>query len=449
MFVTAETMLSCSGVSLKSTTPSLQFADSLAVMATTIEGGSLDFREFVRPNDMVVWGQGCGEPRSLTESLMAQRHAIGRFKVFTGLCYSDTPDPHFTDAVEFVSYHGGGSNQRLGGKLDILPCHYFQLPRLLRDRCDVLLLQISAANDAGNHSLGLSHDYIVPLIDSARIVIAEVNDQIPWLAGERTINAIDVDVLVHTSRPPLEIPSRASDAVDRAIAARAAALIDDGATLQIGIGALPAAILAALSDHRRLGVHSGSLFDPIVDLLQSGTIDNSSKGVDDGVTVAGMLLGTRKLFAFADHNRQIQMRSALYTHDSEVLGRLNRFVALNSAIEVDLTGQVNAELADGRYIGAVGGAVDFIRGAQRSRGGLAITALRSRAAGKAKIVAQLTGPVSTSRADTGIVVTEHGVADLRGQPLKERIKKMIAIAHPDDRDALARHQAISSISAMS
>ncbi len=418
-------------------------------MATTIERGRLDFREFVRPDDMVVWGQGCGEPRSLTESLMAQRRAIGRFKVFTGLCYSETPDPQFTDAVEFVSYHGGGSNQRLGTKLDILPCHYFQLPNLLRDRCDVLLLQLSPGDHAGNHSFGLSHDYVVPLIDSARVVIAEVNDQVPWVAGERTINAAGIDVLVRSSRPPIEIPSRASDAVDRAIAARAAGLIEDGATLQIGIGALPAAILGALSGHRRLGMHSGSLFDPVVDLIQSGVIDNSRKGIDDGLTIAGTLLGTRKLFAFADHNRQIQMRSATYTHDSELLGRLNKFVAVNSAIEVDLTGQVNAELADGRYLGAVGGAVDFIRGAQRSRGGLAITALRSRTGGKAKIVARLSGPVSTSRADTGLVVTEHGVADLRGQPLKERIKRMIAIAHPDDRDALARHQAMSSISSMS
>jgi acyl-CoA hydrolase len=418
-------------------------------MATTIERGSLDFREFVRPNDMVVWGQGCGEPRSLTESLMAQRRSVGRFKVFTGLCYSETPDLQFTDTVEFVSYHGGGSNQRLGQNLDILPCHYFQLPNVLRDRCDVLLLQLSPADKAGNYSLGLSHDYVLPLIDSARVVIAEVNDQVPWIAGERTINTADIDMLVRSSRPPLELPSRPSDRVDRAIAATVAGLIEDGATLQIGVGALPAAILAALSGHRRLGVHSGSLFDPVVDLLQSGVIDNSRKGIDDGVTIAGTLLGTRKLFAFADRNRQIQMRSAIYTHDSEVLGRLNKFVALNSAIEVDLTGQVNAEIADGRYLGAVGGAVDFIRGAQRSRGGLAITALRSRAGGKPKIVGQLSGPVSTSRADTGIVVTEHGVADLRGQPLKERIKRMIAIAHPDDRNALTRHQAILSISAIS
>ena len=418
-------------------------------MAATIEDGRPDFRQFVRPHDMVVWGQGCGEPRTLTAALMAQRRDIGPFKVFTGLCYSETPDPQFTDMVEFLSYHGGGSNRRLGEKLDILPCHYFQLPSVLRTRCDVLLLQLSPADDAGYHSLGLSHDYVVPLIDSARIVIAEVNDQVPWIAGERTISAADIDVLVRSSRPPIEIPSRASDAVDRAIAARAAGLIEDGATLQIGIGALPAAILGALSRHRRLGVHSGSLFDPVVDLLQSGAIDNSSKGLDDGVTVAGTLLGTRKLFAFADRNRRLQMRSATYTHDGEVLGRLNKFVAINAAIEVDLTGQVNAELADGRYLGAVGGAVDFVRGAQRSRGGLAITALRSRAGNKAKIVAQLSGPVSTSRADTGIVVSEHGVADLRGQPLKERIKRMIAIAHPDDRDALARHQARSSISAIS
>jgi acyl-CoA hydrolase len=420
-------------------------------MATIIELGRLDFRDHVRAGDMVVWGQGCGEPQSLTEALMTQRQAIGPFKVFTGLCYSGTPDPQFTDRVEFISYHGGASNQRLAeaGKLDILPCHYSQLPAILADRVDVLLLQLSPPDAHGNHSLGLSHDYVVPLIDRARTVIAEVNDRMPWIEGERTLNATDIDALVPVSHPPLELPSRAGDATDRAIAAKVAGLIEDGATLQTGVGALPAAILAALSDHRHLGIHSGSLFDSVVDLIQAGAVDNSRKGVDSGVSVAGTLLGTRKLFAFAERNRQIMMRSSLYTHDPGVLAALDKFTALNSAIEVDLTGQINAEVADGRYIGGVGGAVDFLRGAQRSRGGLPIVALRSRAGGKSKIVARLSGPVSTSRADAGIVVTEHGIADLRGQPLKERVKRMIAIAHPEDRDALDRHQAISRISTIS
>lgn len=406
-------------------------------MASTIELSALDFRDWVKPGDMVVWGQASGEPLALTAALMAQRHSIGRFKVFTGLCYSDTPDPQLTDAVEFHSYHGGASNRRLGAQLTILPCHYSELPRILAEQVDVLLLHLPPPDASGNFSLGPSQDYIIPLLGKARTIVAEINDRLPWVDSERGI-AAEIDAMVRTSRPPLEIPSRPGDAIDQAIAAKVAGLIDDGATLQIGIGALPAAILTALGDRRHLGIHSGSLFDPVVDLVEAGAVDNSRKGADEGVSIAGLLLGTHKLLSFADRNPQIQMRSSLYTHDIGVLGALHKFTALNSAIEVDLTGQVNAEVADGRYIGAVGGAVDFTRGAHRSRGGMPIVALRSRAGGKGKIVARLSGPVSTSRADAGVIVTEHGVADLRGQPLGARIKRMIAIAHPDDRDSLER-----------
>jgi acetyl-CoA hydrolase len=261
---------------------------------------------------------------------------------------------------------------------------------------------------------------------------------VPWIHGERTVNRVEIDLAMHTSRAPVAVPSRPPDAVDRAIAVRVAGLIEDGATLQIGIGAIPAAILTALAGHRHLGIHSGALFDPVVDLIEAGAVDNSRKGADIGKTVAGCLLGTRRIWDFSGRNPDISLRSVAYTHDISVLSGLQKFVALNTAIEVDVTGQVNAETVDGRYVGAVGGAVDFLRGAQRCRGGLPIIALRSRAGGKSKIVARLSGPVSTSRADAGIFVTEHGVADLRGRPLRERIKRMIDIAHPEDRDSLDR-----------
>ena len=409
-------------------------------MTGTIELSRLNFRDFVRPGDMVAWGQASGEPLSLTETLMAQRAAIGPFSVFTGLCYSDTANPDFTDQVSFVSYHGGGSNRRLGdtGKLDILPVHYSALPGILRERVDVLLLHLPPPDANGNFSLGLSQDYVIPLIDSARTVIAEINDQLPWIVGERTIAASEIDIMVKTSRSPLEIPLRPGDEIDRKIAMTVAGLIEDGATIQIGIGALPATILGALGNHRHLGIHSGSLFDPVVDLMRSGAVDNSRKTIDRGVSVAGCLLGTRKLFAFADRNERISMRAIAHTHDIAVIGSLDKFTALNSAVEVDLTGQINAETAGRKYLGAVGGAVDFLRGAHRSRGGLPIVALQSRASGKAKIVTNLSGPVSTSRADAGLIVTEYGAADLRGQSLRERIKRMIAIAHPDDRADLEK-----------
>ncbi|MGH6981441.1 MAG: acetyl-CoA hydrolase/transferase family protein [Stellaceae bacterium] len=409
-------------------------------MTGTIELSRLNFRDFVRPGDMVAWGQASGEPLSLTETLMAQRAAIGPFSVFTGLCYSDTANPDFTDQVSFVSYHGGGSNRRLSeaGKLEILPVHYSALPELLRHRVEVLLLHLPPADANGRFSLGLSHDYVISLIDNARTVIAEINDQLPWVNGERLVAASDIDMMVKTSRPPLDVPSRPGDEIDRKIAAAVAGLIEDGATIQIGIGALPTAILAALGDHRHLGIHSGSLFDPVVDLMRSGAVDNSRKTIDRGVSIAGSLLGTKELFAFADRNDRIAMRSVSYTHDIAVIGALDKFVALNSAIEVDVTGQINAETVGGKYLGAVGGAVDFLRGARRSRGCLPIVSLQSRAGGKAKIVTHLAGPVSTSRADSGLIVTEYGVADLRGQSLSERTRRMIAIAHPDDRERLEK-----------
>jgi acetyl-CoA hydrolase len=409
-------------------------------MTETIDLSRLNFRDWIRAGDMVAWGQASGEPLSLTEALMSQREAIGPFKVFTGICLSQTPDPQFTDTVDFLSYHGGASNQRLAstGRLDVLPCHYSQLPAILASRVGILLLHLSPPDGNGNFSLGLSHDYVVPLLDSARTVIAEVNDQMPWIDGERTVHGSEIDVLVKTSRALLEMPSRPGDAIDQAIAAKVAGLIEDGATLQIGIGALPAAILKALADHRHLGIHSGALVDPVVDLMQSGAIDNSRKAIDPGVTVAGLMLGTGKLFSYGARNPRIVMRAIGYTHNLDVIARLEKFTALNSAIEVDLTGQVNAETIDGRYVGAVGGAVDFVRGAQRSRGGLPIITLRSRTAGNSKIVARLAGPVSTARADAGLVVTEHGIADLRGRSIRERMRLMIDIAHPDDRDSLDR-----------
>jgi acetyl-CoA hydrolase len=409
-------------------------------MATTIELSRLNFADWIRPGDMVAWGQASGEPLSLTEALMAQRHAVGPFKVFTGIALSQTPDPQFTDRVEFHSYHGGASNQRLAaaGQLELLPCHYSQLPTILAGKVDVLLLNLPPADQAGNFSLGLSHDYVIPLIDSARIVVAESNDQVPWIHGERMIHESEIDVLVETARLPVAMPSRAGDAVDQAVAANVAGLIEDGATLQIGIGALPAAILAALGEHRHLGIHSGAIGDAVADLMEAGAVDNSRKAMDPGVTVAGCLLGTRRIWDFSRRNPHISLRSVAYTHDISVLASLDKFTALNTAIEVDLTGQVNAETIDGRYIGAVGGAVDFLRGAQRSHGGLPIVALRARAGGKSKIVARLGGPVSTARADAGVIVTEHGIADLRGRSIKERVARMIDIAHLEDRDSLDR-----------
>lgn len=404
-----------------------------------VEG--LDLARYVRPGDLVVWGQACAEPLSLTERLMAQRADIGRFRCFLGIPASDSVRPEHADHVSFLSYCGTGTNRALhqAGALQVLPCHYSALPGLLSTgplRADVVLVQVPPPDEDGRYSLGLADDYFSAAIATARVVIAEVNDQVPRTYTARTLEGNDFDVVVHTSRPPAEIAPRAADPVTREIAANVAALIDDGATLQFGIGALPEAVLAELSDRTHLGVHSGLLNDTAADLMQAGVITNARKTVDPGRSVAGVLMGTRRLFRYAHDNPAIELRDTAYTHDPGVLAAHHRFVAINSALEVDLSGQVNAEQVGGRYVGAVGGAVDFLRGAARSPGGLPIVALPSTAGGRSRIVPRLDGPVSIARSDVGLVVTEFGVADLRGQLPAVRRERLLAIAHPDHQRAL-------------
>ena len=402
---------------------------------------ALQLGGIIRPGDGVIWGQGSAEPLPLTRALMAQRHAIGNFSVFLGVTFSDTLQEEHADCIRFSAYCGTGGNRALAqaGKLDILPCHYSQLPGLIasgRLKVDVLLLQLAPANERGEYSLSIAHEYLIPALETARVVIAEVNEHAPWTYGERPLLEADLDYIVHTARPPLELVHPQAGAAELAIARNAAALIEDGAILQFGLGALPEAILAQLADRRDLGVHSGAIGDQVALLMQAGVITNARKSIDRGHTVAGVMFGSKRLHDFAHNNRQLEFRSCAYTHGAGVLAQIEHFVALNSAVEVDLSGQINAEVAAGVYVGGVGGAGDFLRAAQRSKGGLPIVALPSTAGRHSRIVAKLGGPVSTPRSDAGIIVTEYGVADLRGAGLAERARRMLAIAHPDQRERL-------------
>ncbi|MDW8468797.1 MAG: acetyl-CoA hydrolase/transferase C-terminal domain-containing protein [Burkholderiales bacterium] len=229
---------------------------------------------------------------------------------------------------------------------------------------------------------------------------------------------------VRSARAPAVAPPKAPSDAERAIARHAARFIGDGATLEFGLGALPDAVCAELGGRRRLRVHSGALGDGVVDLMRDGIVEEAD---------CGLLLGSEKLFAFAHRNPAIRVRSSEYTHDPRVLAAIERFVAINSALEVDLTGQVNAEVAAGRYVGAVGGALDFVRAANHSPGGVSLLLVRAD-----RIVAELSGPVATPRSEAGVVVTEYGAADLRGLTLAERRAALIAVAAPENRARLAR-----------
>lgn len=392
----------------------------------------------------MTWGQANAEPLTLTRALVAQRTSLPRLRLFLGIGASDTLQPWHSDAFDFFGYAGGGHRPLShAGLLNILPVHYSHLPALLRPggnmRVDVLLLQVSPADANGRHSLGMANEYLLAALDAARVVIGEVNDAVPWTFGERSLSVDDFDLIVPAEVDPIDpAPSRIS-AVEQAIAKNVASLIDDGATLQLGIGNIPEAVLGALTTHRDLGIHSGALCDGVVGLAEVGALTNARKTIDRGITVAGILMGGARLRKWAHRNPELALRSTDYTHDASVLASIDRLVAINSAIEVDLTGQINAETADGIYVGAVGGALDFLRGAARSRGGLPVIALPSTARGRSRIVARLSGPVSTPRSDVGVIVTEHGIADLRGLTLAQRVERMMAIAAPEHREALA-HQ---------
>jgi acyl-CoA hydrolase len=403
---------------------------------------ALELARYIRPGETVAWGQASAEPLSLTEALAEQRKQLGGVRCFTGISSSAAIRAEHSDHLTFVSYSAAGANRTLqeAGALDILLCHYSQLPRILADgplKVDVLFLSLPPPGPGGSYGFGLGADYPATLIDSARVVIAEVNDQVPDLGCSRRLDRDDIDVIVRVSRPPAEYPQPAASEVDAAVAGHIAELVPDGATIQLGIGSMPSAVTRRLLGHRDLGVHSGMITDAVAELIEAGVVTGARKTVDRGLVVTGFLMGTRALVARAAAARSVQLRDTRYTHDPAVLAAQHQLVAINSATEVDLTGQVNSETAAGRYVGAVGGATDFLRGAARSAGGVPIIALPATAGSASRIVARLSGPASQARADAGVIVTEYGVADLRGLTLAQRRERMIAIAHPEHRAALA------------
>lgn len=411
-------------------------------MTETISLDDIDFSRFIKAGDVVCWGQAGAEPDTLVSRLLSQRERIGSFRAFVGIGWADHPSA-CCDFVSFSSYCGTGTNRELvlSGDLDILPVHYSRLSRSLL--ADVVIIQLAPGLKGEGFSHGIACDYLSDLSVGARTVIAEVNELGPTTFAVHDARLPKVDVVVPTRRRPLAAPAAKSSPLDRRIAENVAAVVEDGATLQIGLGSLPDAIQTALSGHRNLGIHSGLITDITGQLIQSGCVTNDRKGRDKGFSVTGMLCGGPGLHALCSGNPAVRLAPTSYTHDPGILSSLNKFTAINSAIEVDLTGQVNAEFAGGRYVGAVGGAADFLRGAAASPGGLPIVALpsvldRGQLGMTSRIVPWLEGPVTVSRADAGLIVTEHGIADLRGASVTERIEKMLRIAHPDFHESLAR-----------
>lgn len=375
-------------------------------MPVELDPSAPDLAQFIRPGDGVVIGQCCGEPVPLVDAAIEQAGRLGPLRVFLGGTFRDT----FAAPVEGLtvwSYGGLGRTGRISG-LTAISCHFSAIPRLFAADAlpgDVALLQVAPPGANGRCSLGVTVDYLADALSHARVLIAEVNDRCPATSGT-SVGWDELDAVIHTSRPLVEAPAPAPGPVEERIAAHVAELVEDGDTLQLGVGSLPEAIMRALKDHRGLRVHSGMVSDGILDLVEAGAVE--------GDALSGAALGSQRLFDALDGGAPFSFRPVSHTHSPATLAGVGRLCAINSALEVDLAGQAGSESANGRLLGAVGGQVDFLRGAAAS-GGNGVLALPAE-----RIVEELSGPISTAAADVDWVVTENGARRLRGLPPTRR-----------------------------
>jgi len=401
----------------------------------------------VKSGDRVFVHSVAAAPRALVEALAARAGELRVVEIV--MLHTEGPAPYASPELEKsfrVNALFVGPNVRRAvneGRADYLPVFLSEVPRLFRSGIlplDVALVQVSPPDRHGFCSLGVSVDVTRAAIQTAKLVVAQVNRRMPRTHGDGLIHVDQIHRMVEADDELHELPLPPLGEVERAVGRHCAELVEDGATLQLGIGAIPQATLAALVDHQRLGVHTEMLSDGVVDLVEKGVVTGEAKRIHPGKIVATFALGTRRLYDFMDDNPLVAMLDVAYVNDTAVIRRNPKVTAINGALEVDLTGQVCADsIGDVQYSG-VGGQMDFIRGAALSEGGKPIIALPScTSAGESRVVSYLKqgAGVVTTRAHVHYVVTEHGIADLFGKNLRQRAAALVAVAHPAHRDALA------------
>lgn len=409
----------------------------------------IDLTRHIGPGDTISWSHAGAEPVSLIHRFLDQRHDFGGpVSVFmTGVSFSNILLPEHADVVRFCGIGGLTASRALtrAGLLETLPRRYYDLPRLIEDGLlpiDVQFVTVSPPDAEGFVSLGVTVGLTNDILAQARVSIAEINPNMPRVAGDTKVSLDRFDAAVWVDRPlvvgpqPVDDPSPAV----AAICASIAGLIPDRATIQTGIGSIGVMLPKLLAGRSDLGIHSAILTDGLAALIEERVATGSAKRIDTGIAVAGELIGSDRLYRFADGNAQVALRGTRYVLDPQTFAQLDRLVSVNSALEVDLSGQVNAETLGGVNVGAIGGQVDFVRGASASPGGASIIALQAvTGKGRSRIVPRLPdGVVTTARSEVGFIVTEYGVADLRSKTVDERAQALIAIAHPDHRDELKK-----------
>ena len=349
---------------------------------------------------------------------------------------------HFRVANLFVAPNM--RHQLDGEAVEYLPRFLSEIPALFRSRrrpLDAALLHLSPPDAHGYCTLGMSVDVALAAAESAPHVVAEINRQMPRVHGAGVIHLSRLDAYVEVDEPIDQVAPSLANPIHDEIARYVAQRIEDGATLQMGIGAVPDAVLRALGGHRHLGIHTEMFSDGVVDLIATGAVDNSRKTILRGQTTASFVMGSRRLIDFVDDNPAVTLHCASFVNDTRTIRKNPKVVAINSAVELDLTGQICADSVGARIISGVGGQMDFMRGASLSEGGKPIIALTARTdKGHPRIVPELASGagVVTTRGHVHYVATEYGIVDLYGKTLGERARALISVAHPDDREGLAR-----------
>jgi len=403
----------------------------------------------IRPGQRVFVGTGCGQPQALVNALTARGSELTDTEIIHLLTSGDAPyaderlAEHFRVNSFFIAENVRGIIQE--GLGDYTPIFLSDIPRLFtsgQTPLDAALIQVSPPDERGMCSLGVSVDIVRSAAENASLVIAEVNTNMPRTLGDSFLHVHDFDVLVPTDHPLIELVPGEPTEVTRQIAEYVAALVDDGSTVEFGIGSIPQTVIDFLKDKKHLGIHTEMFTDAIIDLIESGAVTGERKTLDRGKIVASFCMGTRKLYDYIDDNPAFSFHPTEYVNDPFVIAQQNKQVAINVALEVDLTGQVCADSLGTRFYSGIGGQVDFNRGAARSPGGKAIIAIPSTAlkGTVSRLVTRLSpgAGVVTTRGDVHYVVTEYGVAYLHGKSVAERAIALITIAHPDFRAQLIR-----------
>lgn len=400
----------------------------------------------IKSGDRVVIGHACGEPQVLIEALVARSPEIKDVGIvhMVAMGPAKYAQPGLEKSFRHNALFVGGTTRKAveEKRADFTPCFFSEIPRLFKNNIlpvDVALIQVTPPDEQGFCSYGVSADYTKTAAECAKLVIAQVNHCLPRTGGA-SIHLDAIHFIVEKNEPLIELkPPKIGD-VEKAIGENVAALIPDGATLQLGIGAIPDAVLLFLTAKKDLGIHSEMFSDGVVALAEAGVITNRKKTIHPGKFMATFLMGTKRLYDFVNNNPDVELQSVDYINDPCIIGQHENMISINSALQVDLMGEVNAEMIGARQFSGVGGQVDFIRGASRSLHGKSIIALPSTASGGkiSRIACELDrgAAVTTSRNDVHYVVTEYGLADLRGKSLSERAKALIAISHPNFRDSL-------------